>query len=71
MTRLARGDARMGAGIVATNGAALLQGLRDVGVALDGWIAELERDGGPDPSRLEVRLRAIRERLERTPGDGP
>jgi prephenate dehydrogenase len=70
MTRLARGDARMGAGIAATSGAALLQGLRDVGAALDGWIAELERDGGPDPSRLEVRLRAIRERLERAPGDG-
>jgi prephenate dehydrogenase len=70
MTRLARGDARLGAGIAATNGAALLEGLRDLRAVLDGWIAELARDGGPDPARLEVRLRAVRDRLEQAPGDG-
>lgn len=70
MTRLARGDARMGAGIAATNGAPLLEGLRGLRAAVDGWIAELERDGGPDPARLEARLRAVRDRLERASGDG-
>ena len=67
MTRLARGDARMGAGIAATNAAALaadVHALRDV---LDGWLADLERPGGPDPSHLEARLRAVRDRLERAP----
>ena len=72
MTRLARGDVRMGAGIASTNAAPLLVGLRDLRAAVDGWIAELERDGGPDPARLEARLLAVRDRLERAPvnGDG-
>jgi prephenate dehydrogenase len=70
MTRLARGDVRMGAGIAATNAAALAGGLRELRDVIDGWLAELERDGGPDPARLEARLRAVRDRLERAPGDG-
>lgn len=70
MTRLARGDVRMGAGIAATNSAALLPALRDLRTALDGWIRDLERDGGPDAGSLERRLRAVRERLERTPWPG-
>jgi prephenate dehydrogenase len=70
MTRLARGDARMGAGIATTNAAALAAGLRELRGVLDTWIADLERDGGPDPTRLEARLRAVRDRLERAPGDG-
>ena len=70
MTRLARGDARMGAGIATMNAAALAAGLRELRGVLDTWIAELERDGGPDPGRLEARLRAVRDRLERAPGDG-
>lgn len=70
MTRLARGDARMAAGIAATNAAPLGVGLRAVRKVLDAWIAELDRAGGPDPGRLETRLRAVRDRLERTPGDG-
>jgi len=70
MTRLARGDTRMGAGIAATNAVPLAAGLRELRGVLDAWIAELERDGGPDPDRLEARLRAVRDRLERTPGDG-
>jgi prephenate dehydrogenase len=70
MTRLARGDARMGAGIAATNAAAVAAGLRDLRDVLDTWITELEGQGGPDPARLESRLRAVRDRLERAPGDG-
>ncbi|MBI2776227.1 MAG: prephenate dehydrogenase/arogenate dehydrogenase family protein [Chloroflexi bacterium] len=67
MTRLARGDARMGAGIAATNSAALAVALRRVRDVLDAWIHELEVDGGGDAARaeaLEARLRAVRERLE-------
>jgi len=71
MTRLARGDVRMGAGIAATNAPAITRGLRELRDVLDTWIDELEgRDGGPDPARLEARLRAVRDRLERAPGDG-
>jgi len=68
-TRLARGDVRMGAGIAATNAPAIARGLRELRDVLDTWIVELERDGGPDPGRLEARLRAVRDRLERAPGD--
>jgi len=67
MTRLARGDPRMGAGIAATNATELARGLGDLRAVLDAWIADLERVGGPDPGRLEGRLRAVRDRLERTP----
>ena len=71
MTRLALGDVRMGAGIAATNGPAIARGLRDLRDVLDTWIDELEgQAGGPDPGRLEARLRAVRDRLERAPGDG-
>lgn len=70
MTRLARGDVRMGAGIAATNSAAVAAGLRHLRAAIDGWISELERDGGPDPGRLEEHLRTVWDRLERVPGDG-
>ena len=71
MTRLARGDAAMGAGIAATNAAALVTRLRAYRDALDGWLAELERDGGPDAARLEARFAAAKARLEAPPGEGP
>jgi prephenate dehydrogenase len=64
MTRLARGDARMGAGIMATNAPALAGRLRDLRVVLDRWEAELEAPGGPDAGAIEARLRAARARLE-------
>jgi prephenate dehydrogenase len=63
-TRLARGDAAMGAGIVATNAdfiAARLRSLRDV---IDSWLADVEGVGTPDPARLEARLAAARQLLD-------
>ena len=76
MTRLARGDVDMGAGILATNArpiAAWLRGYRD---ALDGWLAELERiadEGAPalpddaSVARLRARLEAARTALDAAP----
>lgn len=67
MTRLARGDAAMGAGIAATNAAELAPRLRALRDVIDGWLADLERDGGPDVEGITARLRAARERLESAP----
>lgn len=64
MTRLARGDARMGAGIAATNAAALTAALRAYRDVLDAWIASLEGRDAPDAAALERRLQAARLRLE-------
>lgn len=61
-TRLARGDARMGAGIVATNAAAIATQVRAMRDALDAWLAVLE-DGQPDPDALEARFEAARSSL--------
>ena len=68
MTRLARGEPAMGAGIAATNSAAIAERLRDVRAVLDQWLAELERTDGPDSSSLKDRFEAARSRL--TEGDG-
>lgn len=64
MTRLARGDVAMAAGIATTNHAALTDRLRAVRVVLDAWIADLERPDGPDEAHLAARFRAARDRLE-------
>ncbi len=75
MTRLARGDAAMGAGIAVTNAGPLADRLRAYRARLDAWIALLEpgpdaarRDhgeaGGPDADALRDRLAAARARLE-------
>lgn len=66
-TRLARGDATMGASIVATNAPALAARVRDLVTVLEGWLAELERPGGPDAEEIADRLRSARKRLEATP----
>lgn len=63
-TRLALGDPRMGAGILATNSPDVAAGVRALRAALDAWLAELERPGGPDADVLEVRLAAARSILE-------
>jgi prephenate dehydrogenase len=72
MTRLARGDATMGAGIAATNAGQMAARLRDVRVALDEWIALLEA-ADPDEPELHARFAAARARLlagDPVPGDG-
>jgi prephenate dehydrogenase len=67
-TRLARGDATMGSGIVTTNAPAIASRLRDLIGVLEGWAAELERPGGPDPEVIADRLRAARAQLEAMSG---
>lgn len=64
MTRLARGDVEMGAGILATNGAAIAARVRDLIAVLDAWAAALDRDGEPDGRDVAARLRSARDRLE-------
>ena len=63
MTRLARGEPGMGAGIAATNSAAIAGRLRDVRAVIDAWLSELEGDGGPDADALLARFSSARERL--------
>lgn len=63
MTRLARGEPGMGAEIAATNSAAIASRLRDVRAVIDSWLAELERDGGPDADTLLARFTTARARL--------
>jgi hypothetical protein len=54
----------MGASIAATNAPALAARLRDLRSVLDGWLAALERRGGPDEAELLERLQAARARLD-------
>ena len=70
MTRLANGDAAMGAGIVATNADLVGVAVRGMRAALDEWLAELERAGGPDAARLEARFAAARRLLAAERGEG-
>jgi hypothetical protein len=37
--------------------------LRDVRAAIDAWLADLEREGGPDAAALEARFASARSRL--------
>ncbi len=66
MTRLAKGNPAMSAGIAATNTAAIAERLREFRDLLDEWLAELERPDGPDPERLRERFAADRARLEKS-----
>lgn len=68
MTRLARGDAAMGAGILTTNQAAVAARTRDVIAVLTAWVDELERTGGPDPEEVQARLDDARAILDATVG---
>ncbi len=69
-TRLARGDPRMGAGIVATNAPEIAAQVRAMRDALDAWLAVLE-DGSPDPDVLEARFEAARASLTRMDDGAP
>lgn len=64
MTRLARGDPIMGAGIAVTNGPRIARRIRDLVSVLDSWAADLERSEGPDREVIAGRLRIARDRLE-------
>jgi prephenate dehydrogenase len=64
ITRLARGDTTMGAGIIATNAPAIAARVRDMRDALDAWLEELDQAGGPDAAAVAERLAAARRRLE-------
>jgi prephenate dehydrogenase len=69
MTRLARGDPAMGGGIAATNADLLADRLRAMTAVLDTWLAELDREGGPDAQRLEARFAAARRLLGAEAGE--
>jgi len=60
MTRLAKGDPEMGAGILATNAAPVADRLRHMRDALDLWIAQLEEEAAVDADALRSRLAAAR-----------
>ncbi len=64
MTRLARGDATIGAGILAMNAPAVAARLRDTRAVIDEWIAVLDGPRGPSGDELVERLDAVRRRLE-------
>ncbi len=64
MTRLARGDVEMGEGLVTTNAGPVAARIRDLVDVLEGWLADLERDGEPDRDAVAERLQHARERLE-------
>ena len=70
MTRLARGDVEMSAGIAATNARSIAARLRDVRTILDSWIAELDAVAAGDEvsgaavAELTARFRDARARLE-------
>jgi len=65
MTRLARGDADMGAGILATNREAVANQLRGYRTAIDAWIRALE--SGEAPDALRSRLAAARAAIDAAP----
>lgn len=61
MSRLAQGNPAMGAGIVATNAAAIADRLRDLQAALGGWLELIEAES-VDPAVVERRLTEARGR---------
>jgi prephenate dehydrogenase len=63
MTRLARGDPEMAAGILATNSAPIAGRLRAVRAVIDSWLAATDGSTDLDPEALQRRFAAARERL--------
>lgn len=69
MTRLARGDPEMGAGILATNAGPVAERLRALRDVIDAWLEVLDGDqGSADATTIRGRLEAARSALERAPG---
>ncbi|HET7169093.1 MAG TPA: prephenate dehydrogenase/arogenate dehydrogenase family protein [Candidatus Limnocylindrales bacterium] len=66
MTRLARGEVDMGAGILATNGPAVAARVRDLITVLEDWLTELEPIDGPALVDIATRLADARDTLEAT-----
>jgi len=67
MTRLARGDPEMGAGILATNADEVAARLRALAATLDAWAADLT---GPDAAeRIQARLEGARAIVADGPAD--
>ena len=66
MTRLARGDIEMGTGMVTTNAGPVAARIRALVEVLEGWLADLERDGEPRRDAVAERLQQARERLDST-----
>jgi prephenate dehydrogenase len=62
MTRLARGDPEMGAGILATNADNVTGQLRAMRLVIDEWLAMLE--SAPDADAVRKRLERAREAFE-------
>ena len=69
-TRLARGDATMGAQIAATNAEAVALVLRRYRDRIEAWIEALEPADGVDVEALQARLEAVRSELLREPPPG-
>ena len=67
MTRLARGDPEMGAGILATNADEVVARLRILAATLDGWAADLTAPNAPE--RLRARLDGARAIVTEGPGE--
>jgi prephenate dehydrogenase len=76
MTRLARGDAEMGGGIIATNARPIASAVRAYRDALDSWLVELDRlmdesapavPGPADVERVREKLESARAILESEP----
>ena len=64
-TRLARGDATMGAEIAASNSEAIVAVMRRLRDRLDEWLELLDAPDGPDAEAMRERLAAARARLDR------
>jgi prephenate dehydrogenase len=63
-TRLARGDATMGAEILASNTEAVAAVLREYRDRIDDWLRLLAAPGGPDVELLRARLADAKARLD-------
>ena len=63
MTRVARGDVAMGAGIAATNADELAGGIRRLRAVLDVWLEALESPPEPEIELLAARFREARRLL--------